>query len=416
MHNFWWIVIAVVAVGAVIGLILVLRRRHYLKEVRELGWSHDSRPTLAAVADLHAPPFAMGLSRKVDELITGTTPGGASFRVFEYDYSGAGPKYSGRVAAVQLPFSLPDAFVRDSARGRARVGIGSGGQELVQVLDGEVQVIAADAGFAGDLLAGAGGTLAQFAQAADVLDLSVDGSQLVAVGAPKDPEELKDFLIALDPIAQALAGSSSLAARQVPPSANSGFYGHPDWQLVDTDDSVLGIYPVSREGYGHRTEGLVRGGRDGIRLDAFVHHWKTDRTVVETDAEGHTHTRTVTDNHSEAVCGFVLPFALPSISVNGRRVGTKVQFESSDFNDAFTVRTDNPKFASDVTHPRMMEWLLAARPYGWSVTGSVVDFSVSQHDLLVVDACEEALRGWLGRFPRFVWQDLGLQPPPFLVE
>lgn len=414
MHSFWWVVIAVVAVAAVIGLILLLRRQHYLKQVRELGWSHDSHPALADVADLHAPPFGMGLTRSVDELITGTTPGGTSFRVFEYDYTGAGPKYSRRVAALQLPFTLPDAFLCDSSR--VRVGIDAGGQQLVQVGDGEVRVIAGDAGLARDLLADTGGTLTRFTQAAGGLDLSIDGSQLVAAGAPKDPDELKEFLTALDPVVHALAGSRSLAARQVQPSDDSGFYGHPDWQLIGRDDSVLSVYPISREGYAHRTESLVRGVLDGIRLDAFVHHWKTDHTVTETDSEGHTHTRTVTDNHSEAVCGFWLPFSLPSISLNGRRVGRKVRFESTDFNDAFTVRTDNPKFASDVTHPRMMEWLLATRPYGWSVTGSVVDFTVSRHDLLVVDACQEALRGWLGRFPRFVWEDLGLQPPPFLVE
>jgi len=414
VHTFWLIVGAVVAVAALTGVIYGLRRQHYLKEVRELGWSHDSNPTLAEVSDLGAPPFAMGLRRSIDELVAGTTPGGFSFRVFEYGYTGAGPKYSGRVAAVQLPISLPAVFVCDA--GHERVGIALGGQQLVQAADGDLRAIADDAGLVQEVLASVGGTIAAFARASGRADLGVDGSQLVACGAPKDPDDLKSFLAGLDPVAQALAGSASLAARQVPPSAGSGFYGHPDWQFVGGDDSVLDVYPTSREGYGHRVEDLIRGLRDGIRLDAFTHTWKTDHTVTETDSEGHTHTRTVTDHHSEVVCGFVLPFALPSLSMNGRRVGEKVRFESTDFNSAFTVRTDNPRFASDVTHPRMMEWLLATRPYGWSVTGSVVDFEVPRHDLLLVDACEEALRGWLGRFPRFVWQDLGLQPPPFLVE
>ena len=255
MHSFWWIVIGVLAVGAVIGAVLVVRRRLYLKEVRELGWSHNANPSLADVADLNAPPFGMGLNRSVDELVSGTTPGGFLFRAFEYDYTGAGPKYSDRVAAVQVPLSLPDAFV--CGAGRPRAGVGSGDQQLVQVGDGQVRVIAVDGGFAHDLLESIGGALAAFAQVAGGVDLSVEGRQLVASGAPKDPDELREFLAALDPVAHAVAGSPALAARQVPPSAGSGFCGHPDWRFVGSDDSVLNVYPTSGGGYAHRTEDLI---------------------------------------------------------------------------------------------------------------------------------------------------------------
>jgi hypothetical protein len=238
----------------------------------------------------------------------------------------------------------------------------------------------------------------------------------VAVGAPKDPEVLTGFLASLDTVALAVAGSGALAARQVTPGEPSWFYGHPEWEYVGSDDAVLDLYPVTTGGFGHRTEDLVRGVRDGIRVDAFRHHWKTEHIETYTDSEGHTHTRTVVDNHTEPVCAFGLPFSLPAVSVNGRRVGHKVAFESSDFNREFTVRTDDPKFASDVIHPRTMEWLLAVRPRGWTLGGQVVMFEVEDHDLLLVDACGEVLRGWLGRIPRFVWADRQLPPPAYLVE
>lgn len=410
--GWFWVGLVLVAAAAV-GGVLWARRRRYLGQVHALGWTHDPRPTLAAVADLQAPPFGMGLDRSVDELIGGTTAGGHTFRVFEYRYSGAGPAWSERVAAVLLPVTLPDAFL--CGLDTARPGIAAGGRTLAQVAEGGVRAIAPDAELARDLLAAAGAAAGQFSQATGTLDLGVDGNHLVASGPPKDPHRLAAFLAALDPVAQAVADSVALRARQVPASAPVRFYGHPDWTWVGRDDSVLDIFDVSTGGYAHRTEDLVRGLRDGIRLDAFTHHWKTDRTVTETDAQGHTHTRTVTDDHSEGVCGFVLPFGLPEISVNGRRVGRRIEFESADFNDAFTVRTDAEKFASDVTHPRMMEWLLAARPPGWTVAGQVVVFDVDSHDLLVVDECETTLRAWLARFPRFVWQDLGLPVPPFQV-
>ena len=50
-----------------------------------------------------------------------------------------------------------------------------------------------------------------------------------------------------------------------------------------------------------------------------------------------------------------MPFSLPLLSVGGGWGGKKVRFESEDFNDRFTVRTDTPKFAYDVIHPRTME-------------------------------------------------------------
>ncbi|MEZ5191462.1 MAG: DUF3137 domain-containing protein [Nocardioides sp.] len=38
---------------------------------------------------------------------------------------------------------------------------------------------------------------------------------------------------------------------------------------------------------------------------------------------------------------------------------TDIELESEDFNRAFTVTCSDRKFASDVLHPRMMEFLLA---------------------------------------------------------
>ena len=195
-----------------------------------------------------------------------------------------------------------------------------------------------------------------------------------------------------------------------------GFYGHADWRFAPDSARVLDDYPVTTGGYGHRVTDPITGLRDGIRMDAFTHEWKTDRTETYTDSQGHLRTRTVTDHHSEPVCGFLLPFALPDLSVNGRRIGRKVAFESETFNQVFTVRTEEPKFASDVIHPRTMEWLLATSYRGWTVQGNAVVFEVEKHDHLLIDLCEATLRGWLGRIPRFVWADLGLTVPPYLVE
>ena len=414
MYGFWFWFWVAIALGALVGAFLIVRRRRYLGRLRSLGWSNDSHPTLTSVADLNAPPFGLGLRRSVDELVFGTTPGGYAFRVFDYDYSGAGRGYSQRVACLQLPFALPDAFVGDADQ--ARAGISLAESSLEQVGDDALCVIAADSDLATRVLAAAKPGVEALVQVAERVDLGIDGNQLVAERAPKNTDDLQAFLAALDPIARALS-DPGLRGHEVAAAADRlGFYGHPDWRFAPEGTAVLDDYPVATGGYGHRVTDPITGLHDGVRMDSFLHEWKTDRTESYTDSQGHLRTRTVTDHHSEAVCGFLLPFDLPGLSVNGRRLGDKVAFESDDFNRAFKVRAEDPRFASDVVHPRTMAWLLAAEPCGWTVLGRVVVFEVEKHDQLIVDACEAILRGWLGRIPRWVWADLGLKVPAYLVE
>ncbi|HRA76362.1 MAG TPA: hypothetical protein PLE12_09020 [Propionicimonas sp.] len=404
------VVLVAALAGIAVAVFFIVRRQRYLAAVRERGWTHDSNPALGTVLDLAAPPFGLGLAREVDELVTGTTPAGFSFRVFAWKYSGAGSGYSARVGVLELAGGFPEVFL--ARPGGQRAGIAPAAVSLTEVGSDELSVVATDEAFARRVLQAAGGALLGFGGATGGLDLSLEGRHLVAVGAPKSPDALAGWLAALDAVALAVA---PLAGPAVPDNTGFGFHGHPDWGFVGSDLSVLDTYPVSEGGFGHEVTDLVRGFRDGIRLDAFVHEWKTTHTETTTDAQGNTSTRTVTDHHSEPVCGFVLPFAVPGLSVNGRRLGRKVAFESTAFNEAFTVRAEDAKFASDVIHPRMMEWLLATDPVGWTVSGQVVVFEVGRHDTLVVDACEATLRGWLARIPGFVWEDLGLTPPPFAL-
>jgi hypothetical protein len=403
------VIILIVVAVLVVGLIafLIIRRQRYVRALRGRGWTFESRPSLDSVLDHHAPPFGLGFVRKVDEAISGQTASGVPFRVFEYTSSEGGPKFDDRVASMQLPLPLPDLFVStDHARSAV---------ELPQVeVDPRFQVRAADAGYAGTALsASVLDAIAAFGQAGHKVDLSIDGQQLVAVGTPKDPEQLQGYLEKLGAVAQAFNPGALAPYRATPPTPGFGFYGHPDWQLIGRDDTLIAKYDLTTAGFGHTTEKVIRGSNDGLPIEAFIHRWKTQRTETYTDSNGRTQTRTVTENHSEVVTAIMMPFSFPMLSVGGGWGGKKVRFESEEFNDRFTVRTDNPKFASDVIHPRTMEFLMAAQPPGFRIAGNGMRFSVDKHDTELIGFCADFAHEFFGRVPSFVWKNLQITPPTF---
>jgi hypothetical protein len=403
------VIILIVVAVLVVGLIafLIIRRQRYVRALRGRGWTFESRPSLDSVLDHHAPPFGLGFVRKVDEAISGQTASGVPFRVFEYTSSEGGPKFDDRVASMQLPLPLPDLFVSTD---HARSGV-----ELPQVeVDPRYQVWAADAGYAGTALsASVLDAIAAFGQAGHKVDLSIDGQQLVAVGTPKDPEQLQGYLEKLGAVAQAFNSGALAPYRATPPTPGFGFYGHPDWQLIGRDDTLIAKYDLTTAGFGHTTEKVIRGSNDGLPIEAFIHRWKTQRTETYTDSNGRTRTRTVTENHSEVVTAIMMPFSFPMLSVGGGWGGKKVRFESEEFNDRFTVRTDNPKFASDVIHPRTMEFLMVAQPPGFRIEGNGMRFSVDKHDTQLIGSCADFAHEFFGRVPSFVWENLQITPPTF---
>ena len=399
------IVIAVLAVGLM--AFLIIRRQRYIRALRGRGWTFESRPSLEWVLDHHAPPFGLGFVRKVDEAISGQTATGVPFRVFEYASSEGGPKFDERIASIQLPLPLPDLFISTD---HERSGV-----QLPQVeLDPRFQVRAADAGYPKTALsASVLDAVTAFGQAGHQVDLSIDGQQLVAVGAPKDPEQLQSYLEQLGTIVQAFDPEALAPYRVIPPPPGFAFYGHPDWQLIGRDDTLIAKYELTTAGFGHTTEKVVRGANDGLPIEAFIHRWKTQRTETYTDSEGRTQTRTVTDDHSEILIAITMPFSFPMLSVVGGWGGKKVRFESEDFNDRFTVRTDNPKFASDVIHPRTMEFLMAVQPPGFRIEGNGMRFSVDKHDTELIGFCADFAHEFFARVPSFVWKDLQITPPAF---
>lgn len=404
------VVMVVVVVLIAVATVLIVRRRRYIRDLRDRGWTFVNSPTLESVLDHQAPPFGLGFERLVDESISGATSTGVHFHVFEYSCRDGGPSFDERLASLQLPTGLPALPPLFVSSGRPRTGA-----HLPSVdLGPGWEIRAFDPDYAATVLtAQVRQAIGEFASVAGRIDLSIDGSHLVAVGAPKQPDALHAYLEALAPVVCALDVAALAPYAAAPPPARFGFFGRPDWTLIERDDSLIDKYGLTRDGTHHRTERIIRGSNDGLPLEAFVHRWQTTRTVTDTDSEGKSRTRTVTDKHVENVTAVWLPFRLPQLSINGGWGGARVKFELEEFNDRFKVRTSHAKFAYDVLQPRTIEYLMAVNPPGLEIEGDLVRFPSSKHDTLEIGRCADFVHELLARVPSFVWSDLGVTAPKF---
>lgn len=404
------ILLVVLGLGAAIGIFFAVKRHRYVKALRDRGWHFESNPSLGVANGLLVPPFGVGFARECDEHVSGRTRSGMEFQVFEYEAA-----RDARIVCMPLGQPLPELVV--TSPGQVRMGVALPER---QMLPGGGLLLSADAEFAEAFRAAAGGAVAAFA-ARYPLSLAVDGDQLTQVGAPKAPDELEAYLEALVPVAAAVraAGSTLERFRQPAPQMRLGFYHRPSWYYLPTDDGLLSVVEHTTGGMNHRTADVVHGEFfPGSWFVAFEHHWQTQRTETYTDSNGHTQTRTVTDNHVEVIHEISLPFVTPDLTVTNdsawRRLfkGKSLDFELAAFNDAFDVYCAVPKFAYDVLHPRQIEYLMSARAMPFSISRGKVRPRPVEHSANGIGHELDVLAGFFARFPAFVWQDLGVAAPP----
>ncbi|WP_425307986.1 DUF3137 domain-containing protein [Ammonicoccus fulvus] len=162
-------------------------------------------------------------------------------------------------------------------------------------------------------------------------------------------------------------------------------------------------------GYDHEAKRVTFCDSGRLPFIALTHHWKTRHT--STDSEGRT--RTEVRHHDEDIIEFLAPRGFGNLSLNQwRLMRSPIRFESSQFNDQFKVRSTDERFAHDVIHPRMMEFLHAAKPPGFAIQDGRIrpDLHYSVENL---SAMIDFLEGFFGRVPSFVWKNLGYAEPPF---
>lgn len=184
------------------------------------------------------------------------------------------------------------------------------------------------------------------------------------------------------------------------------------WTYAASDDRYVDRWSGAPFGEGHdrRAENVLTGVHDSRPFVAFDYRYST--TSTSTDAQGRTSTHT--EVHNFSVIALQVAVTLPDLAVSpegflsrmvGRLTGKDIEFESEEFNRAFTVTCSDRKFATDVIHPRMMEYLLTLRELAWSFRAdSLVTVSAEQHSPAVLDQKLAEIDGIVDRVPEFVWK------------
>ena len=157
-------------------------------------------------------------------------------------------------------------------------------------------------------------------------------------------------------------------------------------------------------GFGRRAYNVLFGKHDGRDLVSFDYEYKTQTTNGK---------QTTTTVHSFSVLGLSMGVGMPPLSVDpenfmdrfvGRLSGNDIDMESEDFNRSFTVSCPDRKFASDVLHPQMMEFLLAHRQLGWRFEqDSMLVIAQGKRTPEQIDATLTVMDGITDRVPEFVW-------------
>ena len=185
------------------------------------------------------------------------------------------------------------------------------------------------------------------------------------------------------------------------------------WTYAARDDRWADEFEGAPFGRGHdRRAGNVLTGTDDKRtFVAFDFTYHT--TETSTTAQGTTTSREVSHDFSVVAVDAGAPF--PALEVTpegfvkrfvGRLTGHDSELESEDFNRTFTVTCPDRKFASDVLHPRMMEYLLGHPDVAFQFQGHWL-LAVRNGRLPVTEvrARLDELDTVLDQVPDFVWRD-----------
>ncbi len=159
-------------------------------------------------------------------------------------------------------------------------------------------------------------------------------------------------------------------------AAKLGFHFDPakDWDLARR----YSFLDKLRAGSNRYAFNVLSGSYEGQEVILFDHHYET----YSSDSKGHTQT-----HHHYFSCFILhLPRSFPELVIAREGFFSKIaqavgyddiDFESHEFSRRFCVRSPDKKFAYDICHARMMEYLLANDDLTIEIEGDVLAITFS---------------------------------------
>jgi hypothetical protein len=188
------------------------------------------------------------------------------------------------------------------------------------------------------------------------------------------------------------------------------------WSCVERDDRWGEAFDGRPFGTGHNRQArnILQGTHDGRPFVGFDYVYYT--TETSTDSKGNTSHREV--SHWYSVLGLQVGADVPSLEISpegffsravGKLLNNDIAFESEEFNRAFTVECADRKFAYDVLHPRLMEYLLTVRHVAWTTTnGYILTIESGKHSAEEIEPRVQVLDTILDMIPEFVRMQYGM--------
>lgn len=407
MDGLLVVLLLIVVIAAVAGGAWLWMKHRYIKSIEERGWTWVESPSIGITVGLNNAPFGVGFERRVDDQVLGRGPSGVPFQAFRYTSDAF--RSDGYVVTMKLDKALPTVTAFHPDRPRAGVS-GS------RVSSTPLHVVARRPEFGREfasVLLPAVSALLDSEQQPMRIDVGVDHDSLVMLHVPRKPADLALAVAWLEGLHQALSSSHAMTFEGAPPPTHLSFQDRDHWVYTPRDDSMLRHVDHSGGGFDHCAVDVITSSNQGVPFIRLTHTWKTRHT--RTDSKGNT--TSYTKNHSEDIAEFRTSFPFRALSVNWGLFkgfgGNVVEFESVAFNQMFKVRCLHPKFASDVFHPRQLEYFLRTGGQGFSIEqGGVIRVEGGSWSPAELDAASEFFHGFFSRVPDFAWRDLGAWPRP----
>ena len=177
------------------------------------------------------------------------------------------------------------------------------------------------------------------------------------------------------------------------------------WQFsAEKDKGMRARYPsfkCLRRGHSRWAYNIMRGSRDQRDVTAFDYHYVT----------GHGKHRRV---HNFSALVVQSPLPLKSLYIRPENIFDKVSdffgaddidFESAEFSRKFYVTSPDKRWAFDVIHQQMMEYLLAAPKYSLQFdSGNVIAWKSSRFKGPGFDEALGLIKGMLDRLPEYLFR------------